>query len=634
MRFAQSLILIGIVLLGISLLTVLWLRASANELVRLHAPAVESSLRARIGLQRSLASLRGWVALGDPRFKYERSDAWKQGIERAIADLRDLHTSWPDEIDGERLSILERSLQDLKESQWWVEDVAQTEGNDRSLVMARRFVEPIAMPLRRTAEALRNAVMIADDTTRRRFADSANRLVDGHLAAEGSLARFLATGNKSSRSQFLIDVASVEGALCTLQPLEDSSQIAPYVRFFKREWPVYRRFALDAADARIAPDANVAVYLMTTETVPLTDRVRTMLAEIAERQLARMHEGSRFVHRAGTTSIILSVVLIVLHAILAYLLAHRRAEQITRPVIRLSAATRELASGVLTEDLPITTDDELGLLTAAFNKMRVNLARSQAALRTAHEKMTEELDQAADYVQSSLPERLSHKDADLQTDWYYIASSQLGGDLFNYYALDDHRTVIYLLDVSGHGIGSSLLSVSAHDTIRRHTLPNVRFDRPREVLAGLNAAFPMDENHGKFFTIWYGVYDARNRELTFATAGHHEAILIEPQDGYETRIAALGMPNFMIGLVPEADFNESTHRIAPGSRLYVFSDGAFEVRRKETGMLGLEGLRSIILDADAVTSESRLEHILNSIRSFQQASDFEDDYSMIEITFR
>ena len=68
-------------------------------------------------------------------------------------------------------------------------------------------------------------------------------------------------------------------------------------------------------------------------------------------------------------------VLIVLHAILAYLLAHRRAEQITRPVIRLSATTRELASGVLTEDLPITTDDELGLLTAAFNKMRVILIR-------------------------------------------------------------------------------------------------------------------------------------------------------------------------------------------------------------------------------------------------------------------
>ena len=205
MRFAQSLILIGIVLLGISLLTVLWLRASANELVRLRAPAVESALRARIGLQRSLASLRGWVALGDPRFKSERSDAWKQGIERAIADLKNLHTSWPAEIDGERLSILEQSLQDLKESQWWVEDVAQTEGNNRSLVIARRLVEPIATTLRRTAEALRNAVMIADDTTRRRFAESANRLVDGHLASEGSLARFLATGDRSLRSQFLID---------------------------------------------------------------------------------------------------------------------------------------------------------------------------------------------------------------------------------------------------------------------------------------------------------------------------------------------------------------------------------------------------------------------------------------------
>ncbi len=62
---------------------------------------------------------------------------------------------------------------------------------------------------------------------------------------------------------------------------------------------------------------------------------------------------------------------------------------------------------------------------------------------------------------------------------------------------------------------------------------------------------------------------------------------VEQQDGDGINIAALGMPNFMIGLVPEADFKESMHVIVPGSRLYVYSDGSFEVRRKDSNMLGL-----------------------------------------------
>ena len=81
------------------------------------------------------------------RHEYSPSDALKYC---ATAGAKILGPTQPAEIDGEKLSILERSPQDLKESQWWVEDVAQTEGNNRSLVIARRLVEPIAAILTTT----------------------------------------------------------------------------------------------------------------------------------------------------------------------------------------------------------------------------------------------------------------------------------------------------------------------------------------------------------------------------------------------------------------------------------------------------------------------------------------------------
>ena len=160
-------------------------------------------------------------------------------------------------------------------------------------------------------------------------------------------------------------------------------------------------------------------------------------------------------------AVALSVLLIGLMAITAYALTNRRAEQITRPVHRLSQATLLLAKGELNENLPITTDDELGRLTVAFNHMRVNLQRSEAALRRAHDRMAAELEGAESYVQSVLPKPLSSADKGVLTDWTFIASAELGGDSFGYHWLDDEHFAIYLLDVCGHGVGPAMLSISA-----------------------------------------------------------------------------------------------------------------------------------------------------------------------------
>jgi sigma-B regulation protein RsbU (phosphoserine phosphatase) len=288
---------------------------------------------------------------------------------------------------------------------------------------------------------------------------------------------------------------------------------------------------------------------------------------------------------------------------------------------------------VLKEDLPITSNDEIGSLTAAFNKMRVDLDQSQAALQSAHDKMAIELERAAAYVRSILPEKVDDDGSSIRTNWRYIASSQLGGDLLGYHELDERLTAIYLLDVSGHGVGSSLLAVSAHDTLRRRTLPGTRFERPAEVLAGLNDAFPMHQNSGKFFTIWYGVYDSATRELRYSAAGHHPAVLIESKPDGSDRALQLGEPNLMIGAFPEAEYQDETLQIPPGSRLYLFSDGAYEIRDASREMLDYEGLERIITGVEAGSSAGRLDEILGALRAYQGRDEFVDDYSMLEVTF-
>ncbi len=85
LRSFLGLTVFGLVLLCTSLIAIFWLRTSANRLALQHAPGVEAALQARIGIQRSLAGLRGWVALGHREFREERRAAWVEDIQPAIA---------------------------------------------------------------------------------------------------------------------------------------------------------------------------------------------------------------------------------------------------------------------------------------------------------------------------------------------------------------------------------------------------------------------------------------------------------------------------------------------------------------------------------------------------------------------
>ncbi|MBT7444527.1 MAG: response regulator, partial [Methylococcales bacterium] len=134
----------------------------------------------------------------------------------------------------------------------------------------------------------------------------------------------------------------------------------------------------------------------------------------------------------------------------------------------------------------------------------------------------EELHQAAEYINTRLPQRLQ---SNIKTNWLFLPCSTLGGDAFSYFELDDDHFVLFLLDVSGHGIGSSLLAVTVLDTISNQFIPDVDFSKPGDVALALNNHFKMIDHNGKYFTLWYGVYSHSKRQLTYASCGHPGALL-------------------------------------------------------------------------------------------------------------
>jgi sigma-B regulation protein RsbU (phosphoserine phosphatase) len=250
---------------------------------------------------------------------------------------------------------------------------------------------------------------------------------------------------------------------------------------------------------------------------------------------------------------------------------------------------------------------------------------AQRQLIAARQALADELAQAASYVRSLLPPKQT---GDVTTDYHFVSSSQLGGDLFGYHWLDENQLAMYLLDVCGHGVGAALLSVSVQHAIRSQSLTNARFDQPHEVLSALNKTFPMDAHDGRFFTMWYGVYDRRERAIRYASAGHPPAILLSERNE-ESR---LGCANLIAGVDENTVYDLHHHDVPAGSRLYLFSDGVFEAETTDGQLVGLAGLVKLLQSAPAGASLPR--YVYDEIARVHGSTAFLDDFSLVEFCFR
>ena len=266
--------------------------------------------------------------------------------------------------------------------------------------------------------------------------------------------------------------------------------------------------------------------------------------------------------------------------------------------------------------------DGIGTQFAQFirrKQVEVELHRQNILLQS-------ELQQASEYVRSLLPLTMVDRVA-IQSD--FVPSMQLGGDAFDYYWLDDDRLVLYLLDVAGHGVKSALLSVSVMNILRSRALSNTQFDSPKSVLTSLNQFFQMSEAGDDYFTIWYGIYNYQTGQLTYSSAGHPPALLLRAND-QEIVVQPLESDGIAIGMFEDFDFENKTTQIQPGSHLFLFSDGVYEIHQPNGVMWGLDSLVDL-LKVYQQNNTGHLSELFQEIQSVNAHQPLEDDFSIVEI---
>jgi serine phosphatase RsbU (regulator of sigma subunit) len=241
------------------------------------------------------------------------------------------------------------------------------------------------------------------------------------------------------------------------------------------------------------------------------------------------------------------------------------------------------------------------------------------------EELAAELRRAMDYARAILSQPIEH--GPVRADWWFVPALQLGGDAFGYQFLDDVTFTGFVLDVSGHGIGSAMHAANVANTLRRRALPGVDFREPARVAAGLNTVFPMEEHNELMLTIWYFVYELTSRTLRFCSAGHHPSYLVSPGGQAPEPLWFRGPA---IGMLPKGKWTEGSVAVAPSAQLCVFSDGAFEIVDANGREWGIEDLRRQIA---AASGPVRPRQAWDAIRAAVRPGPLDDDFSVLAITF-
>jgi sigma-B regulation protein RsbU (phosphoserine phosphatase) len=286
----------------------------------------------------------------------------------------------------------------------------------------------------------------------------------------------------------------------------------------------------------------------------------------------------------------------------------------------------------------VRTQLKIGRLTSELMAANAELMTANTALEAKQNRIEEDLEAAAGIQRSLLPQEMPDTEG-LEISWRFLPCDSIGGDIFNIIRLDEDNWGIYMVDVSGHGVPSALVTVSVSQMLqpqrgmvlkkRIAPPPYYQLVPPGKVLGALDKEYPL-ERFDKFFTVSYLIVNSRTGSLEYSSAAHPPPVLLH-QDGTIELLKEGGTIIGMGGILP---FEEGFQQLAKGDRLFVYTDGIIEYESKNGGFYGEERFYETLASMRNQSLSKSIEKVVVDLMAFGDQNDPQDDISLMGIEFK
>jgi sigma-B regulation protein RsbU (phosphoserine phosphatase) len=309
------------------------------------------------------------------------------------------------------------------------------------------------------------------------------------------------------------------------------------------------------------------------------------------------------------------------------------ARRITHPLCELSASAREIASGNLDLQLPdIRANDEVGDLAESFRFMNTSLKEFISDLTSttqAKERIESELRIAREIQMGILP-KLFPAFPD-RREFEVFASiepaKEVGGDLYDFFFVDDAHFCFLVGDVSGKGVPAAFFMAVTK------TLLKVVAERgldPGDILTRVNADLSSENESCMFVTLFLAVMNIETGETRYANAGHNPPVFL-PCGGEPEWIPPFGEP--VAGIMEGMRYSTKTMTLKPGDLLFIYTDGVTEAMDPDGALFGEERLMHMLSAEDEPFAPKLVKDVGEAIRVFTRGAEQSDDITMLAMQF-
>ena len=262
------------------------------------------------------------------------------------------------------------------------------------------------------------------------------------------------------------------------------------------------------------------------------------------------------------------------------------------------------------------------------------LFESNEELKRAKAEIQRDLEAGATLQRNLLPKSSLVIDG-YRFEWVYKPCSVVSGDILNVMQMMDDYLCFYLVDVSGHGVPSALLTFSvnmilasdSHDINPLYNAQTNELTSTGSVLCELNDRYQLDDETSQYFTIVYGLMNIKTGDFQIAQAGHPSPIVVDGKG----KGALIGDGGFPIGWLPVLDYDEVSHNLEEGGRILLYTDGINECTNNEGEMFGNDRLKEYMEQTAHLPLRDSLEGVIVELNKWNDNEPFDDDVSMLAI---